>query len=108
MSGPRCAVVMVVLAAQFSALSPALAETVRDHRRILGGVNLSQYCANKYGQAIAINVDNTSGGWRCKAGHRLTSISVLSACRQQYGRNDILAQVRSSDDSWVCVVPRLR
>ena len=110
MNNPRfaSAILSVMMVCQYSVLSSAQAETVRDHRRILGGVNLSQYCANKYGQAIAINVDNTSGGWRCKAGHRLTSISVLSACRQQYGRNDILAQVRSSDDSWVCVVPRPR
>ena len=110
MNSPRfaSAILSVMMVCQYSVLSSAQAETVRDHRRVLGGVNLTLYCANKHGDAKAVNVNNTSGGWRCRAGHRLSSISVQTACRQQYGRNDLLAEVRSSDDSWVCVVPRPR
>jgi hypothetical protein len=45
--------------------------------------------------------------WRCKL-RRLrngVAISVEHACRLQYGRNDLKAVVRSSDNSWVCIVP---
>jgi hypothetical protein len=107
-SKPAGALLSVLMICQWAALSSAQAETVRDHRRVLGGVNLSAYCANTYGQSKAVNVDNTSGGWRCKSGRRLVSISVQAACRQQYGRNNLLAEVRSSDDSWVCINPRAR
>lgn len=111
MNNPRfaSAILSVMMLCQYSVLFPAQAETVRDHRRVLGGVNLTQYCAKKFGYGKAVNVDNTSGGWRCKLGYGPGfRISVQTACRQQYGRNDLLAEVRSSDDSWLCVVPRPR
>ena len=111
MNNPRfaSAILSVMMVCQYSVLSSAQAETVRDHRRVLGGVNLTQYCVKEFGYGKAVNVDNTSRGWRCKLGYGPGfRISVQTACRQQYGRNDLLAEVRSSDDSWVCVNPRAR
>ena len=114
MNNPRfaSAILSVMMVCQYSVLSSAQAETVRDHRRVLGGVNLSQHCVTTYGGGSrALNVNNTSRGWVCRVrftSRRISEIFVQTACRQQYGRNDLLAEVRSSDDSWVCVVPRAR
>lgn len=82
---------------------PAIADF--KYGRILGGVNLDYYCKSVHG--------NNSGtfrvgdAWRCKKKHARNgvAISVEHACQQQYGRNDVKARYRTSDNSWVCVVP---
>ena len=73
--------------------------------RILGGVNLDRYCKTIHGGNSGVM--RVGDAWRCKL-RRLrngVAISVEHACRLQYGRNDLKAVVRSSDNSWICVIP---
>lgn len=75
------------------------------YKRTLGGVNLDHYCKTVHGSNSGVM--RVGDAWRCKL-RRLrngVAISVEHACRLQYGRNDLKAVVRSSDNSWVCIVP---
>ena len=73
--------------------------------RILGGVNLDHYCKTIHGGNSGVM--RVGDAWRCKKRQLRNgvAISVEHACRLQYGRNDLKARVRSSDNSWICFVP---
>ena len=73
--------------------------------RILGGVNLDHYCKTIHGGNSGVM--RVGDAWRCKKRHSRNgmAISVEHACRLQYGRNDLKARVRSSDNAWICFVP---
>lgn len=73
--------------------------------RILGGVNLDHYCKTIHGDNSGVM--RVGDAFRCKLRRSRNglAISVEHACRLQYGRNDLKARVRSSDNSWICFVP---
>ncbi len=99
MTGPRLA-----CAATF-ALALLNMPAVAQNPRILGGVNLNHYCKTIHGSNSGVM--RVGAAWRCKL-RRLrngVAISVEHACRLQYGRNDLKARVRDSDNSWICFVP---
>lgn len=73
--------------------------------RELGGVNLNQYCRNRYGEsARAVKVQNNAWGWRCKIEEDKVSISMDHVCKVQY--NNQRAYSRATDPnnpySWKC------
>lgn len=81
--------------------------------RPLGGVNLTTYCQRTFGaNYISKLLGPTAGDWRCvssRSGHGYygsKSISVQDACREQYGRNDLIAYATWSNPlSWACYPP---
>lgn len=92
-----CATVLALVLLQ----APATGQ----YRKILGGVNLDQFCKTIHGSNSGAMM--VGDAWRCKM-RRLrngVAISVEDACRWQYGRNDAKAVYRTSDKSWVCVAP---
>ncbi len=91
-------VAMIML---FVSSMPAAAQ----YKRTLGGVNLDYYCKTIYGSNSGVM--HLGDVWRCKkrGSRNGLAISVEHACRLQYGRNDLKAMVRSSDNSWICFVP---
>ena len=97
-----CATILALLVYQYS----AQAQTIRDHRKVLGGVNLMYYCATTYGNAS--KAVNAAGVWRCRIDRqRGILISADDACRVQYKNAKVLAETRA-DGSWVCINPRPR
>lgn len=73
--------------------------------RILGGVNLDHYCKTIHGSNSGVM--RVGDAWRCKKRNLRNgvAISVEHACRLQYGRGDLKARVRNSDNAWICFVP---
>lgn len=82
-----------------------LPSPVAGRQVILGGVNLDHHCKTIHGQYSGVM--RVGDAFRCRKRDSRNgfAISVEHACRLQYGRNDLKARVRSSDNSWICFVP---
>ena len=83
------------------------AQTVNDHRSV-GGLNLSHWCVEQFGRNTrATKNPAPSNDWSCvKDGSRFVRAIPLDAvCRRQYRNARLVAELRRSDRSWVCVRP---
>jgi hypothetical protein len=79
--------------------------TVRDHRKILGGVNLDAYCKRYHGSRFrAVIVEHRAGGWRCiDVSGKNVGISVQRACEDTYAQRPIKAiTVGDGPGDWRC------
>jgi hypothetical protein len=66
------------------------------------GVDLARHCRS-HGYAGVVNLDNTGYGWRCAPGN--ASISVDSACQEQYGagfRAKLKSPPPGRAEDWIC------
>jgi hypothetical protein len=97
------ALILVGALATSSILFPMTAQA----QRILGGIDLDGYCANRFGTGSkAEQVENTAWGWRCRIRQDLVTLSMDNACRFQYKNQNAYARPRNERDpySWECLV----
>lgn len=108
---------LLMLAAVVAAV-PSASQAARPPygSRDLGGVNLTYWCSTTFGHNYkSALLGPTAGDWRCvpivhHAGTPIRSISVMDACRLQYGRQGLIAYALNWNDplSWRCFQPRYR
>jgi hypothetical protein len=70
------------------------------------GLDLTWYCQERWGDDTkAINVNNTSDGWRCAKDNRLMALSIADACKAHYGNTAVsrVAPTRRANDLY-CVL----
>jgi hypothetical protein len=113
----RALLAFALAATSLAASSAGAGAAPPPHTRPLGGVNLTAYCQLTFGaNYISKLLGPTAGDWRCViarggrgyggGGYGGKSISVKDACREQYGRNDLIAYAVWSDPySWKCYPP---
>jgi hypothetical protein len=78
-----------------------------DKEVVLGGVNLTPWCAKQYGSGFKAKlIGKTAGDWVCELGRRAhRPISVKSACQLNYGNKAYKAKALNWQDpySWKCL-----
>jgi hypothetical protein len=101
----RCFACLV--GAALVALLVAVPATAAETR--LGGVDLSAYCKSVgYSGGAELtgprNGPNAAYNWHCRSGNQTAPISVLDACRREYGDPRATARAANPDDaySWTC------
>jgi hypothetical protein len=78
-----------------------------DKEVVLGGVNLTPWCAKQYGSGFKAKlIGKTAGDWVCELGRRAhRPILVSKACILQYGSKAYKAKALNWQDpySWKCL-----